>query len=67
MHFLWQDLAVIGLIAIAMVYVALRIVRLARGKSRPGCSACQGCPQSNGGRQLISIDPPAGPGPKQAD
>jgi hypothetical protein len=66
MHHLWQDLVVIGLIAAAMGYVALRVVRLALGKSRPGCATCQGCPRTDCGQQLISIDPPADPGPKQA-
>ena len=49
MHYLWQDLVVIGLIAAATGYIVLRLVRLVRGKSRPGCRTCRAAREPTAG------------------
>ena len=54
----WQNLLTLGLIAVAIAYVARRFWRLARGKQRTGCGTCPDCPASDGRKPLISIQQP---------
>ena len=54
----WQNLAALGLVVSAAVYVIWRLIRAADGGARSGCGSCPACPADR--PQLVSIDPPEG-------
>ena len=54
----WQTATVLGLIAVAAVYVIRRVWRVLSGKRSAPCGTCPHCAASFDREQLVSIDPP---------
>ena len=54
----WQNLAALGLVVSAAVYVVWRLIRAVRRRGASGCGSCPACPANQ--TPLISIDPPKG-------
>ena len=53
-----QNLAVLGVIVAAAIYVVRRVFRMGRSKRLGTCGACGQCPTATSKKQLISLDPP---------
>ena len=55
MHFGWQDLAALAIVAFAAIYLLRQAWRVVRRRPNGGCGGCSSCPTKPGSQKLVSL------------